>query len=103
MYSESVVINTSDLTIEGSPGAVVAAAGAIEAIGVGTGRITVGPGGFPVCPPLALRNVTVVGLTVRNVAGSGIRLQGVDGYSLSGGNYVSNRLYGSSRSARGTG
>ncbi|MFN2502923.1 MAG: hypothetical protein ABR540_01590 [Acidimicrobiales bacterium] len=53
--------HTSDLTIEGSPGAVVDAAGATQAIVVGTGPITVAPGGFPVCPPLALRNVTVLG------------------------------------------
>src|SRR6266498_1239289 len=93
-YRESVLIDKSDLTLRGSRGAEIDAHGFTNGITVGTGEETPGPDGFPVCPPLALRNVTVEGLTVRNAEDNGISLIGVDGFQLRGGRYVDNHEYG---------
>src|SRR6266508_3777653 len=71
-YRESVLIDKSDLTLRGSRGAEIDAHGFTNGITVGTGEETPGPDGFPVCPPLALRNVTVEGLTIRNAEDNGI-------------------------------
>ncbi len=93
-YVGTVLVNTSDLTIEGAPGAIVDAARATNAISVGTGRITQGSNGVPVCPPLAVRNFVIRGLTVRNATRNGIVLRGVDGFRISGGTYTNNDAYG---------
>lgn len=93
-YVESVLINTSGITIEGSHRAIIDAGGATNAIAVGTGAITPGPDGFPVCPPPTLRNVTVRGLTVHNATRNGIQLRGVDGFRITGGIYTGNDEYG---------
>jgi parallel beta-helix repeat protein len=93
-YRESVLIDKSDLILRGSRGAVIDAHGFANGIRVGTGQETPGPDGFPVCPPLALRNVTVEGLTVGNAEDNGILLIGVDGFQVRGGRYVDNHEYG---------
>jgi parallel beta-helix repeat protein len=93
-YRESVLIDKSDLTLRGSRGAVIDAHGFTNGIRVGTGEETPGPDGFPVCPPLTLRNVTVEGLTVRNAEDNGILLIGVDGFQVRGGRYLDNQEYG---------
>jgi parallel beta-helix repeat protein len=93
-YRESVLIDKSDLTLRGSRGAEIDAHGFTNGISVGTGQETPGPDGFPVCPPLALRNVTVEGLTVRNAEDNGIFLIGVDGFQVRGGRYLDNHEYG---------
>jgi len=94
IYRESVLIDKSDITLRGSRGAVIDAHGATNGIRVGSGQETPGPDGFPVCPPLALGNVTVEGLTVRNAEDNGIFLIGVDGFQVRGGRYVNNDEYG---------
>jgi parallel beta-helix repeat protein len=93
-YRESVLIDKSDLTLRGSRGAIVDAHGFINGIRVGIGEEAPGPDGFPVCPALALRNVTVEGLTVRNAEDNGIVLTGVDGFQVRGGRYLDNHEYG---------
>src|SRR6266498_1755338 len=93
-YRESVLIDKSDLTLRGSRGAEIDAHGFTNGITVGTGEETPGPDGFPVCPPLALRNVTVEGLTVRNAEDNGIFMIGVDGFQVRGGRYLDNHEYG---------
>lgn len=93
-YRESVLIDKSDLTLRGSRGAVIDAHGFTNGIRVGTGEETPGPNGFPVCPPLTLRNVTIDGLTVLNAEDNGILLIGVDGFRVRSGRYVDNQEYG---------
>ncbi len=93
-YSESVLVETSGITIRGSHGAVLDAEGFNNGIRVGTGSFSVGPDGFPVCPPLTLHDVTIDGLTVVNAERNGILLRGVDGFRVSGGRYLDNEDYG---------
>jgi parallel beta-helix repeat protein len=93
-YRESVLVDKSNLTLRGSRGAVIDAHGFSNGIRVGSGAEAPGPAGFPVCPPLALRNVTVEGLTVRNAEDNGIFLIGVDGFRVRGGRYLDNHEYG---------
>jgi parallel beta-helix repeat protein len=93
-YRESVLIDKNGLTLRGSRGAVIDASGFANGIRVGTGEETPGPDGFPVCPPLELRNVIVEGLTVRGAEDNGILLIGVDGFQVRGGRYVDNQEYG---------
>lgn len=93
-YRESVLVDKSEITIRGSHGAVIDAEGFDNGIKVGTGRFSTGPDGFPVCPALALHDVTVLGLTVRNAEENGLLLLGVDGFRVSGGKYLDNEEYG---------
>jgi len=93
-YRETVLIDKSNLTLRGSRGAIIDADGFTNGIRVGSGEEAPGPVGFPVCPPLALRDVTVEGLTVRNAADNGIFLIGVDGFRVRGGRYLDNHEYG---------
>lgn len=93
-YHESVLVDTSEITIRGSHGAVIDAEGFDNGITVGTGRFSRGPDGFPVCPALALHNVTVEGLTVKNAEENGLLLIGVDGFRVRGGKYLDNEEYG---------
>jgi len=93
-YHESVLVDKSDLTLRGSRGAVIDAHGFANGIRVGTGEETPGPDGFPVCPPLALHDVAVEGLTVQNAQDNGLFMTGVDGFSVVGGSYAGNDQYG---------
>jgi parallel beta-helix repeat protein len=93
-YHESVLVETSGITIRGSHGAVLDAEGFDNGITVGTGTFSVGPDGFPVCPPLTLHDVTVEGLTVEHAEENGILLLGVDGFRIAGGKYLDNEEYG---------
>jgi len=94
IYHESVLITTSHLTLRGSQAAVIDAAGFDQGIEVGTGTVTTGLDGFPRCPAIQVRDVTVEGLTVRDASDDGIRLIGVDGFTVRGGRYVGNDEYG---------
>lgn len=93
-YRESVLVDKSEITIRGSHGAVIDAEGFDNGITVGTGSFSTGPDGFPVCPALALHDVTVLGLTVKNAEENGLLLLGVDGFRVSGGKYLDNEEYG---------
>jgi parallel beta-helix repeat protein len=93
-YRESVLVETSGITIRGSHGAVLDAEGFNNGIRVGTGRFSVGPDGFPVCPPLTLHDITVDGLAVVNAERNGILLLGVDGFRIVDGKYLDNEEYG---------
>jgi parallel beta-helix repeat protein len=92
-YRESVLVDTSDLTIVGSRAAVIDAAGFRTGIRVGTGRIS-RDGPSPACPPLAVEGFTLRGLTIKHAGFSGVFLIGVDGYHLTGTRYVDNPVYG---------
>jgi parallel beta-helix repeat protein len=93
-YRESVLVDKSEITIRGSHGAVIDAEGFDNGITVGTGSISQGPDGFPLCPALALHDVTVKGLTIENAEENGLLLLGVDGFRVTGGKYIDNEEYG---------
>jgi parallel beta-helix repeat protein len=94
VYHESVLITTSHLTLRGSHAAVIDARGFDNGIRVGAGEQRTGPDGFPRCPKISVRDVTVDGLTVRNADDNGIFLIGVDGFTVRGGRYLDNHEYG---------
>jgi parallel beta-helix repeat protein len=92
-YHESVLVTKNHLTIVGSRAAILDAAGFRTGIRVGTGRISRG-GPAPACPPLAVEEFTLRGLTIKHAGFSGVFLVGVDGYHLTGSRYVDNPVYG---------
>jgi parallel beta-helix repeat protein len=92
-YRETVLVDKSNLTIAGSPGAILDAAGFRTGIRVGTGRIS-REGPVPTCPSLAVTGFTLRGLTVKHASFSGVFLIGVDGYHLTGTSYLDNPVYG---------
>jgi parallel beta-helix repeat protein len=93
-YHESVLVQTSPITIRGSQGAVLDAEGFNNGISVRNGGFSQGPDGFPVCPGLTLHDVAIEGLTIRNAERNGVLLLGVDGFRVSGGKYLENEEYG---------
>jgi parallel beta-helix repeat protein len=90
-YSETVVVDKDDLTIVGSPAAILDASGHEFGIRVGTGEITGDP---PVCPPLSVHDFTLDGLTIQNADDTGLFLLGVDGFHVTRGRYLDNAEYG---------
>src|ERR1051326_3922067 len=87
----TVNVKTSGLTITGSKSAVIDASGNTYGITVGT-KTEFEEG--PSCPPQEVSDFTINGLTVRNADDTGIFLFGVDGFQVSGGNYLDNAEYG---------
>jgi parallel beta-helix repeat protein len=94
VYAGGVVIDKSPLTIRGSRAAVVDARGHQYGIEAGTGRISTGPDGNPMCPALTLHGITIDGLTIRNADDTGVHFIGVDGFRMTHGRYVDNSQYG---------
>jgi parallel beta-helix repeat protein len=93
-YEGGVVLDKSEITIRGSRNAVIDAAGHTSGIRVGTGRISRGPDGQPVCPALSLHGIRIDGLTIRNAEATGVFMIGVDGFQIVHGRYVDNEEYG---------
>jgi parallel beta-helix repeat protein len=91
-YDESVTVTKNNITIVGSHGAVIDAGNRIG-IRVGTGGRSV-VDGVSLCPPLAVQNFTLTGLTIRNARFAGVFLIGVHGYHLTGTHYLDNPVYG---------
>jgi parallel beta-helix repeat protein len=86
-YHETVTIAKSGITIRGSRGAVLDAAG--FAVGI---RASPGPGG-PGCPTSTLTHITVDGLRIENAGFTGALLRGVDGFAVRNGIYTGNEEY----------
>jgi parallel beta-helix repeat protein len=91
-YRETIRVNKDDITILGPQDAVIDASGFPNGIHVGAEIFTPGPN--PACPPVAVKNFTLIGLTVRNAAKNGAFLSGVNNYTLTGGRYIDNGDYG---------
>lgn len=87
----TVSVTTSDLTITGSRGAVIDATGDTYGITVGT-QLEFEPG--PACPAYGVSNFAISGLSVRNAQFTGIFLFAVDGFQVTGGEYLNNGDYG---------
>jgi hypothetical protein len=82
-YRETVRVLKDNITILGSEGAIIDAHGFSNGIHVGADIFGQGPNGVPVCPAVAVKNFTLIGLTVQNAVNNGIFLSGVDTYTLS--------------------
>src|SRR5712671_4293690 len=93
-YRETVRILKDSITILGSEGAIIDASGFANGIHVGADIFGQGPNGIPVCPAVAVRNFTLIGLTIQNAVSNGIFLSGVDTYILAHGTYLNNGDYG---------
>jgi parallel beta-helix repeat protein len=92
-YRETVRILKDSITILGSEGAIIDARGFANGIHVGADIFGPGPNGIPVCPAVAVRNFTLIGLTIQNARSNGIFLSGVDTYTLAHGSYLNNGDY----------
>ena len=64
-YRETVRILKDSITILGSEGAIIDASGFANGIHVGADIFGPGPNGIPVCPAVAVRNFTLIGLTIQ--------------------------------------
>jgi len=85
-----VHVRKSGLRIEGARSAVIDARGYRYGILVGEeGRV-----GADGCVAVTVRSFTLDGLTVRSAGHAGLRLTGVDGFSVRGGAYLENGGYG---------
>jgi parallel beta-helix repeat protein len=85
-----VHVRKSGLRIEGARSAVIDARGYRYGVLVGDD----GPVGAEGCVAVAVRSFVLDGLTVRSAAHAGVRLTGVDGFSVRGGAYLENGAYG---------
>lgn len=90
IYQESVLVDKDEISIVGSRAAVIDASGFPFGIQVGTGTIA----DEPACPPLSVEDFSMKGLTIRNAEDTGLYLIGVDGFHISGGQYLDNEEYG---------
>src|SRR5262249_34715924 len=77
----TVHVQTSNLTITGSPAAIIDAKGNTYGITVGK-KLDFEPG--PTCPALEVSNFKISGLTVENAADTGIFLFSVDKFQVVG-------------------
>jgi len=91
-YRETVRVLKDNMTILGSEGAVIDARGFANGIHVGADIFAQGPN--PVCPAVAVKNFTLIGLTIQNAVNNGIFLSGVDTFTLAHGKYLNNGDYG---------
>jgi hypothetical protein len=85
---ETIRVLKDSITILGPESAVIDASGFANGIHVGVDIFAPGPN--PVCPAVAVRNFTIIGLTVRNAGQNGVFLSGVDGYIIARGKYIDN-------------
>ena len=90
-YRETIRVLKDSITILGPESAVIDASGFANGIHVGADIFAPGPN--PVCPAVAVRNFTIIGLTVRNAGQNGVFLSGVDGYIIARGKYIDNGDY----------
>jgi parallel beta-helix repeat protein len=84
-YRENVVVNKDNLTIQGSPAAIMDGTGL-----AGTTGITIAPQDST----SRLSRFTLSGLTIQNYGANGVLLHHVDGFSISDGVYLNNGGYG---------
>jgi parallel beta-helix repeat protein len=92
-YRETVRVLKDNLTIIGPKSAILDASGFANGIHVGADIFGQGSNGAPVCPAVAVKNFTLVGLTIQNAVNNGIFLSGVDTYALTRGTYLNNGDY----------
>jgi parallel beta-helix repeat protein len=92
-YRETVRVLKDNITILGPEDAIIDASGFANGIHVGAEIFGYGPNGVPVCPAVAVKNFTLIGLTIQNAVSNGVFLSGVDAYSLTHGKYLNNGDY----------
>ncbi|HLF72782.1 MAG TPA: parallel beta-helix domain-containing protein [Anaerolineales bacterium] len=85
IYHENVLITKDNITIEGSPGAI------LDGIGLpGRSGITV----RSLSPSVRLNRFRLTGMRIQNYAGNGVILIRVDNFQIDHGIYVNNEGYG---------
>jgi parallel beta-helix repeat protein len=87
-----VQVRTSGLSLRATRSAVIDAHGYRYGILVGEDAPIVPEG----CPPVTVRGFEISGITIRNAEHTGLRLEGVDGFTLRDGVYLDNDEHGSS-------
>src|SRR5215467_2331278 len=85
IYHENVLVTKDNITISGSPGAVLDGTGLI-----GDSGITV----QPLIPSVRINGFTLSGLQIQNYSGNGVLLFEVDNFQIDHGQYVNNDEYG---------
>jgi parallel beta-helix repeat protein len=90
-YRETVRVLKDGITILGAEGAIIDASGFAHGIHVGAEIFNEGPN--PVCPAVAVKDFTLIGLTIQNANANGIFLSAVDTYTLTHGRYLNNGDY----------
>lgn len=85
-----VHVRTSGITIKGSKNAVIDATGFEYGIMVGEDAPINAAG----CPPITVTDFHLDGLTIKNAEDSGVRMVGVDGFSMNRTRYIDNLEYG---------
>src|SRR5215813_3686940 len=90
-YRETVRVLKDNISILGPEDAIIDASGFGNGIHVGADIFAQAPN--PVCPAVAVKNFTLIGLTIQNAASNGIFLSAVDSYTLTHGKYLNNGDY----------
>jgi hypothetical protein len=65
-YRETVRVLKDNITILGSEGAIIEANGFTNGIHVGAEIFAQVPNGIPICPAVAVKNFTLIGLTIQS-------------------------------------
>ena len=92
-YRGTVRVLKDNITILGSEGAIIDAKGFANGIHVGADIFAQVPNEIPVCPAIAVKKFTLIGITIQNAIHNGIFLSGVDTYTLTHGKYLNNGDY----------
>lgn len=85
VYHENVRVTKNNITINGSPGAILDGTGLTGDSGITVESVT---------PSLRIDGFTLSGLQVRNYSGNGVILIEVDNFQIDHGQYVDNDEYG---------
>jgi parallel beta-helix repeat protein len=84
-YRENVLVTKNNITIEGSPGAVLDGAGLSGETGIHAA---------PLSPAATIREFRLRGLTIQNYAGNGVLIENGRDFEVTGGTYSGNGEYG---------
>lgn len=89
-YDSVVTVRKNNITIKGSKKAIIEASGFEYGIMVGDDAPITAAG----CPPITVIGFKLQGLTIQNATDTGVRLVGVDGFTLTLSSYLDNAEYG---------
>jgi parallel beta-helix repeat protein len=84
-YRENVRVTKDNLTIQGSPGAILDGTGLAGNTGI---RVA------PAAPAIRMNDFTLSGLTIQNYSTNGVLLRRVDNFHIRDGRYINNGEYG---------
>jgi parallel beta-helix repeat protein len=84
-YRENVLVTKNNITIEGSPGAVLDGAGLSGDTGIHAA---------PLSPAATIKEFRLRGLTIQNYSGNGVLIENGRDFEVTGGTYSGNGEYG---------